>query len=1265
MYINGVKVKSVTLDGNPVKAIGDGVTTLWQYEDNANYFYFEDLSGSANSVTLTKTGSAEEWVSLEYSADKLAWTPVTIGTAMPLAANGKIYLRGNNAKLSDSVNGSKTTHSFSSSGNVRACGNAVSLLDKSCPSTKAITTWFAFANLFEGMTTLVSTDTTLFDAVTSPYTYTFNKTFEGCTNLTNTCAFAGITGASQECFGRTYYGCVSITTASNMLPNISSISGNLVFSSTFSGCTSLVTPPPFGSGISVSGASTFMAMFNGCSALTSSPDFSFVTSVGTQTFRETFAGCSSLATAPSLSISAVESGSNNSFRSMFYQCTSLTSAANITITASTATNYCFYQMFTGCTSLTTAIDLSSITTLGQHSLERMYRACSSLQSITVGFTEWGDESDSTSSNYQATHEWTYGCNYASGVFTKPSTLPETRNSSDNTTSAHYIPYSWTVASDEPKNKLVLTNVGNTAGTIEFKRRGASPTFVYYVDSGVPTEYNNESELTVQVPAGSKLTLDNYRNTVGANETNNPMISTSGSDFSLSGDIYYSGDYEFATLFTSSDSAIYRRIVDSGGLTIHSSSIGVLCYRGFLRRQPITRIPVIETPVSVASRGFDGMFEDCTELTSAILPNLDSASSVSCLAYMFYNCSNLEYVSIQNTVWSSQYNWLGGVKRSGTFACLPGLSINTNTSSGIPSGWTRVNSDGSPIITKVQNSIQINGYGDIYYTTDGSTPHTGSTQYVSPFAAVFGQTIKAVCVNGGVESPVTAFTVAASQLSHPSISRNGNYVRISQSNDSYKQPVIKYTTDGSTPDENSSTYTGDIAAVYNQTIKARCISAYDTDLYPDSSVSTHVVSASTLTAPVISRSENNVVITQSNDSYKQAAIKYTTDGSTPDASSATYSSAFAAVPGQTVKAVCVSGYDTALYPDSSVTEFTVVTQKIPAPKIKFDANGNCTIENTAPSYMGGTVRYTTDGSAPTSSSTAYTAQFTVQLNDTVKAAAFSDNALYTDSDVSSKTYEGAVIFDPLTINNTSNETGAFYVGKYGSPSSSNLEYSLDGGTTWSNYDMTNRPNVSVPAGTSIMLRGSNPTGFNKGTAYSNTWRLRFDKTFTVYGSLFSLRNTDPAVFSAIDTTLDGEFMALFQENRKLTDASGLETSVIVEAATWSMWSLFQYCTSLTGAPDFSSLETIGNSGINMMFEGCSALQVGTNLLNVTSVTGDSFRSLYYGCSSLTTAWSPSVNPWNNGACDMWISSGTPSTGTLYKRPGITPGGVRSGWTIIEV
>ena len=133
----------------------------------------------------------------------------------------------------------------------------------------------------------------------------------------------------------------------------------------------------------------------------------------------------------------------------------------------------------------------------------------------------------------------------------------------------------------------------------------------------------------------------------------------------------------------------------------------------------------------------------------------------------------------------------------------------------------------------------------------------------------------------------------------------------------------------------------------------------------------------------------------------ATIYYTTDGNEPTTSSSVYSSAIPVSSTTTIKAIAVKdGLE-----DSDVAAADYTIAKVAAPVFspeegEVDKDSEITITCAT---EGATIYYTTDGSEPTASSTAYNAgaKPTIDTDKTIKAIAIKAN--YIDSDVSSASY----------------------------------------------------------------------------------------------------------------------------------------------------------------------------------------------------------------------------------------------------------------------
>jgi RHS repeat-associated protein len=193
--------------------------------------------------------------------------------------------------------------------------------------------------------------------------------------------------------------------------------------------------------------------------------------------------------------------------------------------------------------------------------------------------------------------------------------------------------------------------------------------------------------------------------------------------------------------------------------------------------------------------------------------------------------------------------------------------------------------------------------------------------------------------------------------------------------------IYYTTDGSTPTTSSTKYSGAITVSATKTLKALATATGDTN----SAVAT---AAYTLVAPtpVLSLSAGTYGSSQTEtitDSNSSATIYYTTNGTTPTTSSTKYTAAFTVNASETVEAIAVvTGYS------NSTPATATYTFVAPTPVLSLSAGtyGTSQTETITDSNSGATVYYTTNGTTPTTSSTKYTAAFTLNASETVEAIA---------------------------------------------------------------------------------------------------------------------------------------------------------------------------------------------------------------------------------------------------------------------------------------
>jgi len=315
----------------------------------------------------------------------------------------------------------------------------------------------------------------------------------------------------------------------------------------------------------------------------------------------------------------------------------------------------------------------------------------------------------------------------------------------------------------------------------------------------------------------------------------------------------------------------------------------------------------------------------------------------------------------------------------------------------------IDPDGASFIGSVDVTISCDTpLTQIYYTTNGADPDQTDTVYSGPIRIENTTTIKARAFRNGMEqSEIAVAEFYKTQVADPVLAPAGGTfegsvsVTISCATDG---AVIYYTTDGSDPTEGSTAYAGPLELTETTTVKAR---AYKSGMTPSETASatfTDIKVAAPVLAPAGGTFEGSVSVTIS-CATDGAVIYYTTDGSDPTESSTAYTGPFELTETTTVKA---RAYKLGMTP-SEIISATFTDIKVAAPVIApvggtFEGSVSVTIS--CPTD-GAVIYYTTDGSDPTESSTAYTGPFELTATATVKARAYKSGM--TPSNIASATF----------------------------------------------------------------------------------------------------------------------------------------------------------------------------------------------------------------------------------------------------------------------
>lgn len=258
-------------------------------------------------------------------------------------------------------------------------------------------------------------------------------------------------------------------------------------------------------------------------------------------------------------------------------------------------------------------------------------------------------------------------------------------------------------------------------------------------------------------------------------------------------------------------------------------------------------------------------------------------------------------------------------------------------------------------------------------------------------------------NGGTPTPPTPKTAKPTFSPSAGSVPVGTSVTISCAD---AGATIYYTTDGTTPDETSSVYSSAIA-IPNEGITIKAVAkAADKDLSAVASAS-YTIHMDTVATPTFSPAAGAVNIGTTVTiacATTGAEIHYTTDGTTPTASSPVYSSAIEIDAAKTIKAIAIkTGMTNSSVASASYTIAKVATPNFSVPAGEVESGTTVTITC---STSGATIHYTTDGTTPTSSSPTYSTPIEITTATTLKAIAVKANMA--DSSVKTAEYTIAVV-----------------------------------------------------------------------------------------------------------------------------------------------------------------------------------------------------------------------------------------------------------------
>ena len=268
---------------------------------------------------------------------------------------------------------------------------------------------------------------------------------------------------------------------------------------------------------------------------------------------------------------------------------------------------------------------------------------------------------------------------------------------------------------------------------------------------------------------------------------------------------------------------------------------------------------------------------------------------------------------------------------------------------------------------------------LYCTTDGTTPTTSSPQCSQPTTVFKSGIVQAIAVAPGKSASTVAsaaYIINLNAVATPSFSPAGGAYTSAQSvtiTDATSGATIYYTTDGSTPTTASTLYTGPVAVSQSEALSAIAVASGLTN--SGVAVAAYVINP-VIATPTFSVPTGNYTAIQTvtiSDATAGAQIYYTLDGSVPTAKSTLYTAAISVSKTEVLSAVAIVSGNSS--PVATAAYAITLPQPVPAPTFN-PASGATVTSGQSVTIADGdanaSIYYTTDGTAPTASSTKYTA-----------------------------------------------------------------------------------------------------------------------------------------------------------------------------------------------------------------------------------------------------------------------------------------------------
>ena len=284
---------------------------------------------------------------------------------------------------------------------------------------------------------------------------------------------------------------------------------------------------------------------------------------------------------------------------------------------------------------------------------------------------------------------------------------------------------------------------------------------------------------------------------------------------------------------------------------------------------------------------------------------------------------------------------------------------------------------------------------LWLSADGSLP--SGTYFVNVSATAGSQTlVRTIPIQVGPASdnpklPAPTFTPAAGTYATTQTIAIGDRV---------PGAVVHFTMDGTTPTPASRIYSGPILVSATETLKALAVaSGYAKSPMASASFTISPPAAAPAISPAGGTFPSAQTVTIS-DATPGAAIYFTTNGAAPTTGSSTYSGPIPISASETIRAIAAAtGHAQSAEASASFTIIPPAAVPVISPAGgTFPSAQTVTISDPTP---GATIYYTTDGTTPTTASSAYRGAISVGSSETIEAVAAAN--AYSISPVATASY----------------------------------------------------------------------------------------------------------------------------------------------------------------------------------------------------------------------------------------------------------------------